>query len=177
MRGRDTLTPIRSGREARRRRLTLRAEFSLALLPTAVVLLVFAGIEMLSDHRLLFASLASSAFLIYLDPEHATNQIRTLVISQALAAVIGYFAYSVSGGGYLTSGVAMVTVIVAMIALDAMHPPAVATALSFAFRAGDESNLLLFSLALSLIAVLVLLQRSVLWAFTRLRHDRSETPA
>lgn len=170
MTDRESLRSIGGTDQSLRRRLTLRGELTLALLPTAVVLIVFAGIEILSDHRLLFASLASSAFLIYLDPQHGTNQVRTLVASQALAAVTGYVAHEISGGGYWASGIAMVGVITAMIALDVMHPPAVATALSFAFRAGHESNLLLFALALSLIAALVLLQRSVLWMLLRLSH-------
>ncbi len=37
----------------------------------------------------------------------------------------------------------MVATIVVMILLDAMHPPAVATSLSFALRAGNENNLVL----------------------------------
>ncbi len=48
-----------------------------------------------------------------------------------------------------------------------MHPPVVATALSFAFRAGPESNILLFALAVGLIAVLMLLERSSLWMLAR----------
>ncbi len=46
-----------------RRRLNLRGEFALALLPTATVLAVLALVEALSRQRLLFASLAASAFL------------------------------------------------------------------------------------------------------------------
>lgn len=172
--GQKTLHPIEGGDRSLRRRLTLRDELALALLPTIVVLVVFAGVEILSDQRLLFASLASSAFLIYLDPEHGTNQVRTLITSQTLAAVMGYVAFEVSGGGYVAGGTAMVALIIAMVTLDAMHPPSVATALSFAFRAGDESNLLLFGLALSLIVVLVFLQKSVLWLFSRLSAHRRQ---
>lgn len=61
----------------------------------------------------------------------------------------------------------MLIIIMLMILLDAMHPPAVATALSFAFRAGDESNLLLFGLALAITVALVILQRIALWALAR----------
>ena len=169
----QSLRPIRGAGARIRRRLTVRGELTLALLPTVVVLLVFAGIDVLSDQRLLFASLASSAFLIYLDPEHGTNQVRTLILSQLIAAATGYIAHTLAGGGYAAGGAAMILVITAMIALDAMHPPAVATALSFAFRGEKESNLVLFALALGLIATLVLLQRAVLWSLARLhaRHD------
>lgn len=177
MADRDSLAPLEGSHRSLRRRLTLRAEFTLALLPTAVVLIVFAAIEMLSDHRLLFASLTSSAFLIYLDPQHGTNQVKTLVTSQAVAAATGYVAHEISGGGYAAGGFAMVAVITLMIAFDAMHPPAVATALSFAFRPGSESNLLLFGLALSLIAILVLLQKTLLWVLAHLHVSESRKRA
>ena len=61
----------------------------------------------------------------------------------------------------------MIATIALMIAFDAVHPPAVATALSFAFRAGPDSNLLLFAFAVGLIAVLILLERSSLWMLAR----------
>jgi hypothetical protein len=40
--------------------------------------------------------------------------------------------------------------------------------LSFAFRAGDESNLVLFGLAVGIIVMLVVLQKTVLWLLARL---------
>jgi hypothetical protein len=64
---------------ARRKRIGLKGERLLAFMPMATVLLVLALVGALSSQRLLFASLASSAFLIYLDPEHAVNQVRTLL--------------------------------------------------------------------------------------------------
>ncbi len=72
-----------SNRETRnaRRRLGWRQELLLALLPTITVLAVMALVERFSEQRLLFASLASSAFLIYLDPLHGTNSTRTLLIA------------------------------------------------------------------------------------------------
>ena len=63
------------------RRFNLRQELALALLPTTVVLLMLYGVEVFSRQRLLFASLASSAFLIYIDPEHPMNGVRTLVLA------------------------------------------------------------------------------------------------
>ena len=147
----------------------MRAEFVLALLPTVVVLTVFALVELLSRQRLLFASLASSAFLIYLDPQHGTNRVRTLVLSQMLAAMTGFAAYQLLGPGhpYLAGGAAMVITIVAMILLDSVHPPAVSTSLAFAFRAGDESSVAVFGLALLITALLVALQRAATWALAR----------
>lgn len=150
-----------------RRRLGRGSQLLLALLPTVTVLAVLGLVEMLSRQRLLFASLASSAFLIYLDPQHATNRVRTLVLAQMGAASIGLAAYVALGAGYVSAGVAMVAAIVLMIVFDAVHPPAVSTALSFALRAGDEKNLVLFGLAVAITAVLVVLQRSALWLIRR----------
>lgn len=151
-----------------RSRLTVQGELLLALLPTLVVLLVLVFVEIFSRQRLLFASLASSAFLIYLDPEHGTNTVRNLIVSHVIASLAGVLTYIGLGAGYLAGGSAMVVTIVMMIVLDAVHPPAVSTALSFAFREGSARTLTLFLLSLSLIAALVLLQRSAVWILVRL---------
>lgn len=164
---RASLKPIEGANRTLRRRLTLKGEFALALAPTTLILAVLALVEVLSQQRLLFASLASSAFLIYLDPQHGTNSVRTLVTSQLMAATLGFFTYLVLGPGYGAAGSAMVITIVLMILLDAVHPPAVATSLSFALRAGNENNLVLFGLAVGITAMLVLLERLVLWLLAR----------
>lgn len=122
---------------------------------------------MLSRQRLLFASLASSAFLIYLDPRHGTNAVRTLVIAQMSAAGLGLAAYTLLGPGYPAAAAGMVAAIAAMVLLDAVHPPAMSTALAFALRAGDESNVVLFGLAVGVLAVLVVLQRAALAVLAR----------
>lgn len=150
-----------------RRRLGLKAELLLALLPTATVLLVLAFVEALSSQRLLFASLASSAFLIYRDPENEVNNVRTLLIAQIGSALIGLGCYLAFGPGYLSGGLAMVLSIAMMIALDAMHPPGVSTALSFGLRSGDAGNLALFCMAVGVTAVLVVLQRVAMWMMKR----------
>lgn len=155
-----------SGTE-RRRRIGLRGELLLALLPTATVLAVLALIELLGHQRLLFASLASSAFLVYLDPQHEMNRVRTLVLSQLGAAVLGLVSAHLLGAGYASAGVAMVLAIGAMVLLDAMHPPAVSTALSFGMKAGDDSSLALFALAVGVTAVLVALQCAAVWLLRR----------
>ncbi|AWP23389.1 HPP family protein [Acidiferrobacter sp. SPIII_3] len=159
-----------------RRRLGRRHELMLALLPTLTILSVFALVDAFSRQRLLFASLASSAFLIYLDPEHGTNRVRTVVVAQTLAAVSGCLFYSWLGGGYLSGGLSMTLAIVGMVLLDAVHPPAVSTALSFAFRTGKVSNLALFMLALAMVAVLVILQRLTLVLTLRGRADGTHAP-
>jgi CBS-domain-containing membrane protein len=154
-------------KQSLRQRLPLIGEFTLAALPTATVLLVFAFVEVLTEQRLLFASLASSAFLIYLDPEHGTNRVRTLIVAQMLAAMIGLSAFLVLGPGYYSGGVAMVITIILMVLLDVVHPPAVSTSLSFAFRAGEESNLVIFFMAVVITAMLVLIQRAMTWLLIR----------
>jgi CBS-domain-containing membrane protein len=167
--GLRSLEPIAAAQRTRRARLGLRDEFLLALLPTATVLLVLLMVDTVASQRLLFASLASSAFLIYLDPHHGTNSVRTLIVSQTSAASVGWATYSLMGSGYLSSGIAMVLIIAIMIAFDVVHPPAIGTAMSFALRAGDASNLLLFGAAVAMTGVLVVLERAVVWLLAR--HD------
>jgi CBS-domain-containing membrane protein len=164
----SSLQPLQRAERSLRRRLDWKGELALAFAPTVVVLVVLALVESLSHQRLLFASLASSAFLIYLDPQHDTNTVRTLITSQTMAALIGFTTYTLFGSGYFSGGSAMVVTIVLMILLDVMHPPAVSTSLSFALRTGSENNLVLFSLALSIILLLVGLQRLALWLLAKL---------
>lgn len=163
----ESLEPGSPGQRALRKRLTLKGEFALAILPTATVLAVLGLVHALTEQRLLFASLSSSAFLIYLDPQHGTNSVRTLVLSQILAAVVGVAMYTGFGPGYLSGGAAMVATITLMILLDAVHPPAVATAMSFALRAGETGNVVLFGFAVMITGTLVLLERAALWILAR----------
>ena len=154
-----------------RKRLNLKGEFALALLPTVTVLVVFAFVQALGDRHLLFASLASSAFLIYLDPRHRANSVRTLVIAQTSAAVLGSLMFVVFGGGGLAAGgCAMVAAILVMILLDAMHPPAVSTALGFGFSAEQESHLLLFVLIIGVLVLLVVLQKFAVSVLERIER-------
>ena len=151
----------------RRQKIGLKGELLLALMPTLTVLLVLAFIESLSKQRLLFASLASSAFLIYLDPQHTVNNVRTLLFAQTSASAIGVSLCVLLGPGYVSAGLAMLAAIFLMVALDMMHPPAISTALGFGLRSGDASNLVLFGMALGMTVVLVLLQIMVLWFVRR----------
>jgi len=81
-------------------------------------------------------------------------------VAHLLAAGIGFVAYLALGPGYLSGGGALVVTIVLMIVLDVVHPSAVSTALSFVFRAGDERSLVLFALAVGMIAVLVVVEQA-----------------
>lgn len=152
---------------ARRRQIGIKGELLLAIMPTLTVLGVLGLVETLSNQRLLFASLAASAFLIYLDPSHETNSLRTLISAQIGGAVAGSGASMLFGAGYVSAGTAMVVTIVLMIVFDRMHPPAVATALSFAFGAGPQTNLVLFGLAVGILAALVLLQKAAVSLLAR----------
>ncbi len=156
----------------RRRHIGLRGELLLVIAPTLTVLLVLALVEWLSRQQLLFASLASSAFLIYLDPLHAVNRVKVLVVSQMTAAGVGLSAFMLLGPGYLSAGVAMVMVIALLVGFDLMHPPAVSTALGFGLRASNESNLALFALALGLTVVLVALQLLAVMILQRLLQEQ-----
>jgi CBS-domain-containing membrane protein len=166
----QSLKPAPDGTRRLRRRLDLRQELLLAALPTATVLVVFGFVEALTQQQLLFASLASSAFLIYLDPQHGTNSVRTLGLVQILAATLGLLTYVLIGPGYLSGAIAMAALILGMILLDAVHPPATSTALSFAFRAGPASDFVIFGLAVGVTALLILLERVMLWLIVR--HPR-----
>ena len=161
---RGSLRPLRGG--SGRTRLPLADELVLALLPTATVLTVLVLTETFSHQRILFASLASSAFLIYLDPLHPTNGVRTLVLAHLTAAGLGFVMLVLLGPGYVAAGIAMVLTIVLMIVLDAMHPPATSTALAFAFRSGVDNNFAIFTFAVGMTANLVVA------AARRARHAR-----
>ena len=139
----------------------------LALLPTASVVLILCLFASFGRQHLLCASLASSAFLIYLEPTHQTNAIRTLILSQMTAAGVGWAMWRLLGPGNAAAGSSMALSIMLMILLNAVHPPAVSTALAFALRVDKNSSLVLFALAVVIIVVLVLLQRAVTWFLRR----------
>ena len=150
-----------------RKRFDLKTELLLAILPTATVIGTLFFLEIFSQQHVLFTSLSSSAFLIYLDPIHIMNRVRTLLIAQPVAVIVGYTAHLLIASNYQAAGVGMVFTIILMISLDAMHPPAVATSLTFAFRTYSEHTLVLFGLALGLTVVLVGLEQSVVWLVHR----------
>ncbi len=144
---------------------------ALAVLPTGTVLIVLAILELSSRQHLLFASLASSAFLVFLDAEHPVNDVRVLLGTQIPAALAGLATQRWLGFGYGAAAGAMVFTILWMITLRMTHPPAVSTALSFSFARNPLENLGWFAVAVAVVAALVLLQRPMVrW----LQHRRSE---
>jgi CBS-domain-containing membrane protein len=145
----------------KQRWLSVREKLFLALLPTATVLPMIGVIEAFGQHDLLYSSLASSAFLIYLDPRHEMNGVRALIVSQVTAASAGWLMWLLFGGGYAAAASAMPLAILLMILLRAVHPPAVSTALAFAMQLDPNGRFVLFALAVGITALLVVLQRSV----------------
>jgi len=156
-----------SSLERRRTRLGWKDEVLLALRPTLTILAVLGLVEIFARQRLLFSSLASSAFLIYLDPHHTVNQVKTLVTAHLVAAVARLVCFLVLGTGYLSGGTAMVATILILVTVNRVHPPAVATSLGFAFRGVSETSFTLFLLALFLVALLVFLERISVWLLAR----------
>ena len=84
---------------------------------------------------------------------------------------MGFGAGVLIGPGYWAATGAMIIIIILMVLLNAVHPPAVSTALGFAFNAGPENNLVLFGLGVGLIVGLVLLQKLVQQQLVHFRHD------
>lgn len=121
------------------------------------MLLVLLVVEQLAEQRLLFAWLASSAFLIYVDPGHVTNRVRTLLLAHGSAATIGAGVDLLFGTGYVPAAISMTAAILVTLAFRAVHPPAISTALTFAFRPGDADKWAIFMAALAIIAMLVVL--------------------
>ena len=160
---------------AARKRFTLKQELIMAVLPTITILCVFLLVGAFSRQRLLFASLSSSAFLIYVDPEHSMNRVFTLTFSQMMAASLGLFSYLAFGPGYLSGGAAMISAITLMILFNTVHPPAVSTSLSFAFRTGDVDNYTLFGMAVAMTAILVILEQAALRLIYRYKKQKPET--
>jgi len=152
----------------------LRRDLALALLPTLTVLIVLAGLELLVKQRLLFASLASSAFAIYLAPHHKSNRVRTLFGAQFGAALAGFGAQKLLGPGYSAAAGAMLLVIAVMVALDAVHPPAASSALSFAFVPVAPKSVAFFALAVGLVGLLVSLQKWIDAKWLRFDRERSK---
>jgi CBS-domain-containing membrane protein len=155
-------------RDAGARNLGLWAELALAVPPAVTVLAAIYLVEALRVERVLFASLASSAFLIYRDPAHPMNGVRVMVPAHLAAVACGVGTAWLLGPGYAAGATAMIATGAAIVLLRAVHPPAVSTALGFAFYAQQRQAVGVFLLALALLAALVALQRVMGWLFGRL---------
>jgi CBS-domain-containing membrane protein len=152
------------------RRGGLAGELSLALPPTAMVLVAVFLLQTFAHERILFASLASSAFLIYYDPLHRMNTVRVMVTAQLIACVVGAVAGALSPG-YGAAALAMPLTIVLLILLRLVHPPAVSTALGFSFLSPNDRTIITFVAALGVIAMLVVMQRLAAWTLHRVAAE------
>jgi CBS-domain-containing membrane protein len=161
--------------QQRQRRGGLRGELLLAIPPTVVVLLAVVLLETLRNERILFASLAASAFLIYRDPVHPMNGVRVMFAAHTVAVIIGVGCGALLGSGFAAASLAMVVTLLVLILFHSVHPPAVSTALGFAFFARPLEAAGLFVVALTMIAVLVVLQRTALWTLRRLQAHADAT--
>lgn len=155
-----------------RARLGIRGELSLAVPPTIVVLGAVYLMEQLEHERVLFASLASSAFLIYADPGHAMNGLRRMTLAHVIATAFGVGTAVALGAGYLAAAIAMSATIVTIVPLDLFHPPAVSTALGFGFFASQQDALATFFVALALVVSLVVIQRGATRTLARAARRR-----
>ena len=170
-----SIQPSPSSERQGRKRLSLRGELTFASFPTLTILIVLWTVEAFADQRVLFSALASSAFLIYLDPLHGTNTMRALAISHTGGALAGIITGYMIGYGYTASGIAMVLTILLMVIGDVVHPPAIGTSLTFAYRSGAASNFHLFLLALGMVVLLAVLQRVVQYLLSRLTSNEGHT--
>ena len=73
--------------------------------------------------------------------------------------------------GYGAGAVAMAGTIVLLILWDIVHPPAVSTALGFAFFPQQDGAVGFFLLALVMLAALVVLRRAGAWVVRRLEAE------
>lgn len=135
-------------------------QLALAIPPTVTSLLVLFAIEELTRQRILYGSLVASAFLIYRDPRHPMNGLRPMALGHLAACAIGVGAGVAIGAGYLAGGVAVVLTAALLIGLGQLHPPAVTTALGFAFFVQEERSVRVFLVALLILTALILMQRT-----------------
>jgi CBS-domain-containing membrane protein len=152
-------------------------ELALALPPTLMVITTLLFVEVLTSQRILFASLASSAFLIYREPTHNMNSVRVMTGAHLAATVLGVGCAFVLGSGYVAAAVAMALTITVLVLSGLVHPPAVSTALGFAFFASQEQAVGVFLLALVMLGVLVILERLAVWTLARVPATTDEAQA
>ena len=170
MRSSDQRESPREARQRAPRRGGLKGELTLAALPTLTVMGVFLLVEVFTRQTFLFASLASSAFLIYKEPDNGMNQVKTLVPAHLTAAVVGLGTFFVFGEGYLAGATSMAMTIALLITFGIVHPPAISSSLVFAFRAHQESEIVIFFLAVCMVAGLFVIERVTVVLLRRYEH-------
>ncbi len=121
--------------------------------------MILLGVEILMRQHILFTSLVSSIFLIYVKPKDPMNDTLTILISQVLATTIGYSSFLLLGDSYLAGCATVTAITFLLVGIDRLHPPAVATSLIFNYRTHAESDFVLFGLLIGLIGVLFLMKK------------------
>lgn len=136
----------------------IRGELLLAVPATITVLVALYITRGLTNDRILFASLAASAFLVYSDPGHRMNRVRVMLAAQIIGCLVGVLTSLLLGPGYAAAALGMVVTILILIGLEIMHPPAISTVFGFAFVRLQGHVVPTFLLALLIIASLAVLQ-------------------
>lgn len=148
-------------------------QLALAVPPTVVVLAALFVTERVRQERGLFATLASSAFLVYAAPSHGMNTVRRMVLAHGVGATAGLGVGAILGVGYLAAAVATIVTIVVIVPSDLVHPPADSSTLGFGFNDRQLDTLVGFGAALALVVALVVLQRVAVAAVDRLARSTS----
>ena len=129
------------------------------------MVLVISGIL---EQPVLFTSLASTTFLIFVRPESKTSQYRNVIGGHYVSATVGFLiAISAEKAMLLHDEKIMLGLICALSVaaasilmhfLDMEHPPAAGTALAFAFGVRSADMLVTLGIALSTIIFLACLK-------------------
>lgn len=113
---------------------------------------------------LIFASMGSSAFILFMTPRSKAAHISKFAKSYIVAGLIGYLGFAVKpfAGIYASLTLVMLIVTIALVFARAEHPPAVGIAIAFVLYNVGAAGILVVMLAmLLLIAVRVVLERAV----------------
>jgi CBS-domain-containing membrane protein len=149
----------------------LWAELLLAFVPTGFVIGIFVGISHFGRQPVLFISLATSAFRIYLDPRGLMNQARVFLPAHLIGLSLGLLSSLLFRDPYVSGAIAMGLTIFLMVLLRIMFEPAIATSLIFAFRLYGERDVILFLFGVAMLAVLILIQRATSYLVHRVSGE------
>lgn len=138
-------------------RLAPAQRLVLAGFVAGTVLLIVAATDAISRQPALLASIASGTLHVYLDAIHRRRSVRAVLIGHLTAGSAAWLMHLAVGTGYAAAGGTLLVTVAAMVLLDAIHPPAASTALSFAFRSGHTPNHALFLSVLVIAASLAML--------------------
>ncbi len=148
-----------SGRDAAAAKVppaSARRLVAVSVATIATVLLLIFVVQDLARQPVLVTSLASSAFLLYYQPQNEVNRFKPLVFGHALAAGVGFVASLLLPLPYVATAVGIATTVVLMSLLRIVYPPAISTTLVFAYRPHDVTVIVTFLGTLAVVLVLAL---------------------